>query len=87
MTEWTHPNLIGSKDTRYSRVTFTLLENQISIFENDVLIYETESVDAEDLVHLSIIQSDNPKSVLLLGGGFDGSIDELLKLNGNRQTT
>jgi spermidine synthase len=80
LTSWNHPQLVESVDTPYSRVTITSLETQISIFEDDVLSYETQSITAEEFVQLSTLQTNSFERVLVLGGGFGGIITELLKL-------
>jgi spermidine synthase len=79
-TAWNHPYLIETIDTPYSRVTITSSEKQISVFEDDALSYETESVSAEEFVQISTLQKSNFNNVLVLGGGFEGIISELLKL-------
>ena len=80
LASWNHPSQIVSKDTPYGRVTITESENQICLFENDALSYESESIAAEEFVQLSTLQSEKLDSVLVLGGGSDGIITELLKL-------
>lgn len=79
MTRWNHPSLIETRDSPYSRISFTRQQGQIAVFENDVLGLETESTAAEEFVHLAAIQHDAPKQVLMLGGGVDGLVRELLK--------
>jgi len=81
LTEINHPNLVETKDTPYGRVSITFSGNQISVFENDALSYETESTSAEEFVHLSLLQHEKPKTVLVLGGGYEGIIQELNKYN------
>ncbi|MCL5266526.1 MAG: hypothetical protein M1469_00285 [Bacteroidetes bacterium] len=80
MTSWNHTGLVETRDTPYSRVTVTTQEGQVCVFEDDALAYETQSISAEEFVQLSTLQLDKPKRVLLLGGGFEGIILELLKL-------
>jgi spermidine synthase len=80
MTSWNHPYLIESIDTPYNRVTITSPENQICVFEDDALSYETQSIEDEEFIQLSSLQTTNLNSVLILGGGFTGIIPELLKL-------
>jgi len=79
-TAWNHPNLIETMDTPYNRVTITKPEKQVCVFEDDALSYETEGVSAEEFVQLSTLQTENLHKVLVLGGGFEGVIAELLKL-------
>jgi spermidine synthase len=80
ITSWNNPYIIESVDTPYNRVTIASLENQISVFEDDVLSYETQTIAAEEFVQLSTLQTTNYNRVLILGGGYAGIISELLKL-------
>lgn len=79
MTRWNHPNLVVSKDSPYSRVTIAGREGQFAVFENDGLGFETEGTGSEEFVHLSAIHHDNPQRVLILGGGVEGIVKEVLK--------
>jgi len=79
MTSWTHPNLVETRDTPYSRITVTSQEGQVSVFENNALLFDTEGTKAEEFVHLAALQHRDPKRVLVLGGGIDGSIREVLQ--------
>jgi len=79
MTKINHPYLAETKDTPYSRVSVTSYQGQISVFENDALSFETESTAAEEFVHMVLTQHPAPKNVLVLGGGIEGTIYELLK--------
>jgi spermidine synthase len=79
MTIWNHPNLLESSDSPYGRITATRLYNQISVFENDALSFETEGTDAEYFCHLAALQHPNPQSVLILGGGIEGIVREIAK--------
>jgi spermidine synthase len=84
MTSWSHPALLDSRDTPYGRITLTRLEGQISVFENDVLCFETESYDAELFAHLAALNHPDPQQLLILGGGLEGLIDELQKYKPER---
>ncbi len=79
MTMWNHPNLLESRDSPYGRITVTKLYNQISVFENDALSFETEGTDAEYFSHLAALQHPNPQEVLILGGGIEGIVREIAK--------
>ena len=80
MTSWNHTGLIDSKDTPYNRTTITKSEEQICVFEDDALSYETENISAEEFIQLSTLQTKSLKNILVLGSGFQGIINELLKL-------
>jgi len=58
-------------------LAITALNEQVSLFENDALLYETESTAAEEFVHLSVLQHPDPQRVLILGGGIEGIVREL----------
>ncbi len=77
MTSWTHPNLIATRDTPYSRITVSRLEDQVTVFENDTLLFDSEGLQADEFVHLSALQHANPESVLVLGGGVEGILAEV----------
>lgn len=79
MTSWTHPDLVETLDTPYSRVTVTFRDGQTSVFENDALVFDTEGTRAEEFVHLAALQHPGPKRILILGGGLEGSIREALR--------
>ncbi len=79
MTRWTHPHLLDTRDSPYSRITIEGRSGQFVVFENDVLGFETESTAAEELVHLAALQHDAPARVLIAGGGIEGIVGEILK--------
>jgi spermidine synthase len=78
MTSWTHPNLAETRDTPYSRVTVTDQNGQVSVFENDALLFDTEGTRAEEFVQLAALQHPGPKRILILGGGIEGIVREAL---------
>jgi spermidine synthase len=79
MTLWNHPNLVESRDTPYGKVSVSRLHGQISVFENDALAFETEGIEAEYFVHLAALQHPSPRHVLILGGGIEGTVREMLQ--------
>jgi spermidine synthase len=79
MTLWNHPHLLESQDSPYGRITVTRLHQQVSVFENDALLFETEGIEAEHFCHLAALQHPNPKDVLILGGGIEGIVREMAK--------
>jgi spermidine synthase len=78
MTSWTHPYLIATQDSPYSRITVTLQEGQVSIFEDDALLFDTDGTRAEELVHIAALQHPKPQRILVLGGGVWGTVREAL---------
>jgi spermidine synthase len=78
-TAWTHPRLVASQDTPYSRVTMTEQSGQIAVYENDALDFETEGTAAEEFVTMAALMHPQPARVLILGGGIEGTVREILK--------
>jgi spermidine synthase len=79
MTGWNHPGLLVTRDSPYGRITATALAGQVSVFENDALAFETGGTEAELFAHLTALQHPEPRRILVLGGGWDGTLRELLR--------
>ncbi|MBP2681936.1 MAG: Spermine synthase, partial [Candidatus Krumholzibacteriota bacterium] len=84
LTRINHPSLVASRDSPYNRITVTRQGDQFVVFENDALAFETESPAAEELVHLAAAQVSSIRRVLVLGGGVDGTVAEVLKYRPER---
>ena len=78
MTAWNHPGLVMTRDSPYGRITATVLTGQVSVFTNDVLAFESEGTEAELFAHLAALQHPDPRRILVLGGGWDGTLRELI---------
>ena len=79
MTRWNHPSLLESRDTPYGRVSITQRESQVSVFVNNALAFETEGTEAEHFAHLAALQHPRPDRILILGGGIEGTVAEVIK--------
>ncbi len=77
MTAWTHPDLLATRDTPYSRVTVTGRAGQVAVFSNDNLVFDTESSSAEAFAALAALQTPAPRHALVLGGTLQGVAGEL----------
>lgn len=78
-TRWNFPGLVESRDSPYGRITLTERENQIVLFESGALAFDTESVDAEMLVHPALLQRERFERILLIGGSASGAAREARK--------
>lgn len=76
LTAWSRPRLLATVDTAYGRTTITGLKGQISLFQNNALVAESQGTSAEEFVHLSVLQHPKPNSILILGGAVEGLIRE-----------
>jgi spermidine synthase len=79
MTAWNHPGLLVTSDSPYGRITATAQSGQVSVFTNDALAFESGGTEAELFANLAALQHPEPRRILLLGGGWDGTLRELLR--------
>lgn len=79
MTGWNHPGLLATHDSPYGRITATAQAGQVSVFTNDALAFESGGTEAELFAHMAALQHPEPRRILLLGGGWDGTLRELLR--------
>jgi spermidine synthase len=84
LTRITHPTLVASRDSPYGRVSVTRQGGQFVVYENDALAFETQSVAAEELVHLAAVNAAELDRVLVLGGGLEGTVTEIAKYRPER---
>jgi spermidine synthase len=79
------PNLSAVYDTAYHNIAVLKKDKQVSIFTNGLWLFsEPDRLSAEHGVHLALLQHPNPKTILLLGGGIAGLLEELFKQPGIR---
>jgi spermidine synthase len=78
-TRWNHPDLVATRDSPYGRLTLTRQFEQFALFDNDVLSFETQSVEAEALVHLAALSLKHIETVAVMGGGMEGLLHELIQ--------
>lgn len=72
--------IIEYKETRYGRLVLTETNGQYNFYENNVFLFSTfQPAENEEVVHFSACQCKQLKSILLIGGGISGTINELLK--------
>lgn len=77
---WRGFELIKSEDTPYGKLTVIKDQSEYSFFHDGSFLFSTASkANTEELVHLSLLAHKNPKNILLIGGGFGGTLNEMLK--------
>lgn len=80
--------LLGEVDTRYGRLRVTGHEEQITFYSNASVLFSTPDPESvEHSVHLPMLAAENPRNVLVLGGGWGESISEVLKYPGIERVT
>ena len=81
---WNHEGLLATRETPYGRITVTGSSGQIAVFENDALAFETQDREIEVFSHLPALQHSSPIRDVLVLGGIDGTVKELLKYKPER---
>jgi spermidine synthase len=67
-------------DTAYHNIALLKKEGQVSVFSNGLWSFsEPDRLSAEHGVHLALLQHPDPKTILLMGGGIAGQLEELFK--------
>ncbi len=77
---WKPFNLTQSKDSRYGKLQAIKTEEQISLYDNSLLVYSHPNLaSTEESIHFALLQNPQAKNVLLIGGGVGGSLRQALK--------
>jgi spermidine synthase len=73
-------NFVRSMNTKYQNLSLLYLENQHTVYADGRPAYNIPNTyDAELLTHSIMIHRADAKRVLVLGGGFNGVLKEILK--------
>ena len=77
------PNFSAVYDTAYHNITLLKKDGQVSVLTNGLWLFsEPDLLSAEHGVHLALLQHPNPKTILLLGGGIAGLLEEVFRQPG-----
>lgn len=74
------PNLIESVNSRYGNIAVTKIGKQYNFYESGQFVGSNKEIEVNEyLAHLILTQHPRPKKVLIIGGGLNGLIFEILK--------
>jgi spermidine synthase len=77
---WRPLQLLTTRDTRYGRLQVIRTKEQLSLYSNNSPLYSLpDPAAAEESVHFAMLQNQEARRILLLGGGPGGTLGELLK--------
>lgn len=77
---WKPFHLIQSIDSRYGKLQMIKTEEQLSLYNNNLLVYShPDLATSEESVHFALLQNPQAKNVLLVGGGIGGGLRQVLK--------
>jgi len=76
----TYPELVESVNSKYGKIIVTRSGQQYNFFESGSFTGANQNIEASEyLIHFLLSFHQNPKRILLIGGGFNGVVSELLK--------
>ncbi|NOX88041.1 MAG: hypothetical protein GXO77_03375 [Calditrichaeota bacterium] len=77
---WDGLQIIDQRSSFYGELVLTKLGDTHTLYQNGVPLFTIpDPQTAEETVHYSLLLHDNPKKILLIGGGFSGAVFEALK--------
>ena len=77
---WKGFHLLASRDSIYGNLSVIETGNIRSIYNNGLILANVpDDAAAEEAVHYALLEHPGPKKVLLIGGGVNGSVIQILK--------
>lgn len=77
---WRGQNLIATRNSVYGSLAVVGTEGSRSVYESGVVLFNVpDPAAAEEAVHYALLEHPSPRSLLLIGGGINGSIAEALR--------
>ncbi|MCG2686190.1 hypothetical protein L6258_02370 [Candidatus Parcubacteria bacterium] len=76
-----HPNTIEVANSSYGKITVAEDRGQFNFYESGTFLASSFNPKSNEfLAQLATLQHENPREILLIGGGLDGLLGELLKV-------
>lgn len=77
---WKPFQLIAAKDSPYARLQVVGSAEQVSFYSNSSLAFNfPDPAAAEEAIHFAVLQRPGAKKLLLIGGGLNGALDQVLQ--------
>ena len=77
---WSGFDLVAAQNSVYGNLAIVQTEGTRSLFENGLAAFHVpDPAAAEEAVHFALLQHAAPKSLLLIGGGLNGSVAQALQ--------
>ena len=77
---WSGFDLVAARNSVYGNLAVVQTEGTRSLFENGLAAFHVpDPAAAEEAVHFALLQHPAPKSLLLVGGGVNGSLSQALQ--------
>jgi len=77
---WKNLKLEETRNSIYGNITVTSSNDQYNFYENGLFLFATGDIfSAEESIHFPLLEHPSPENILLIGGGLNGSIEQVLK--------
>ena len=77
---WRGFYLVANRNSVYGNLAVVRTEGASSLYENGLNLFNVpDPAAAEEAVHYALLEHPSPRSLLLIGGGVNGSLAEALK--------
>ncbi|MGO9260186.1 MAG: fused MFS/spermidine synthase [Bryobacteraceae bacterium] len=77
---WRGQHLVATRNSVYGSLAVVGTEGSRSVYENGVVLFNVpDPAAAEEAVHYALLEHPSPRSLLLIGGGINGSIAQALR--------
>ena len=77
---WRGFRLVTTRNSVYGNLAVVRTEGASSVYENGLNLFNVpDPAAAEEAVHYALLEHPSPQSLLLIGGGVNGSLAEALK--------
>ena len=77
---WRGQHLAATRNSVYGSLAVVGTEGSRSVYENGVVLFTVpDPAAAEEAVHYALLEHPSPRSLLLIGGGLNGSIAQALR--------
>jgi spermidine synthase len=77
---WGGLHLVATRNSVYGSLAVVGTEGSRSVYENGVVLFNVPDPEAaEEAVHYALLEHPSPRSLLLIGGGLNGSIAQALR--------
>ncbi len=73
-------HVISTVTTPFGKVVITKNADQLNFYDNGILLFSSgNQISNEENVHYAMVQQPNPANILIISGGFSGTVAEVLK--------
>jgi spermidine synthase len=77
---WHGFQVVAARNTVYGNLVVARTEDSATLYENGLVLFDVPNpAAAEEDVHFALLEHPAPRSLLLIGGGVNGSLTEALR--------